>query len=177
MAGTDGSNLQDWWSSITHYGWNQWERNRVAVLEVLDGLIGELRGANDELPRIHFTGQSLGGALAEYAAYEFAETHPEYSRSNLSLVTFNGLGGVAALRNEIPQRLPPDQLGYPGFTDEEFVSSRVAGFAHVVHYGSQNDLIWRIGNGHLGREGLQLRRPQLREHQSADEPAIPPRHH
>ena len=39
MAGTDGTDIKDWWSNVTHYGWNQWKRNRVATLTVLDELI------------------------------------------------------------------------------------------------------------------------------------------
>ena len=65
-----------------------------------------MQGPNGEQPAIYFTGQSLGGALAQYAAYEFAETHEAYPSAHLSLVTFNALGGVAALRDEVPNRGP-----------------------------------------------------------------------
>ena len=150
MAGTDGTDLRDWWANLTHYGWNQWSRNRVPLLERLDTLISQLSSLSGDNPKIHFTGQSLGGVLAQYAAYEFAETHQDYANSNLSLVTFNGLGAVAGLRDQIPRRGPLDQLGYSDFTDIDFVPFRVSGFAHVAHYGSLNDLVWRAGGGHLG---------------------------
>ena len=75
MAGTDGTDIKDWWSNVTHYGWNQWEKNRITVLTQIDRLVQATQGPNGEQPKIYFTGQSLGGALAQYAGYEFAETH------------------------------------------------------------------------------------------------------
>ena len=151
MGGTDGTNLQDWWGNVTHYGWNQWATNRVLILQTLDGLIAQLGGPNGEEPQIHFTGQSLGGALAQYAAYEFVETHDDFPKSQLSLVTFNGLGAVAALREELPRRVAADLFAeYPQIANTPFDPSVTAAFGHIAHYGSLNDLIWRLGNGHLG---------------------------
>lgn len=151
LAGTDSTDLQDWWSNLTHYGWNQWKENRVEVLQSLDTLITRLQGPAGELPKIYFTGQSLGGALAQYAAYEFVETHREYARANLSLVTFNGLGGLAALREELPKRIAGDPIPeYPQLANAPFDSSLVSGFGQIAHYGSLNDLVWRAGAGHLG---------------------------
>jgi len=159
MGGTDGTDIKDWWANVTHYGWNQWKTNRVAVLNELDGLIARTRGPNDEPPRIYFTGQSLGGALAQYAAYEFAETHEQYPRTELALITFNALGGVAALRDEIPNRGSLPDLGFPGFKDPAFISSRASDFALVAHYSNDNDLVSRAGAGHLG--GTVLAFPAL----------------
>src|SRR5690606_4508099 len=71
LAGTDGADLKDWWGNLTHYAWNQWQENRLPVLQRLDSLSLELRKDGAPEPAIHFTGQSLGGALAQYATYEF----------------------------------------------------------------------------------------------------------
>jgi hypothetical protein len=150
MAGTDGTDLRDWWSNVTHYGWNQWSRNRVTVFQQLEALIGQLGGINRNEAKIYFTGQSLGGALAEYAAYEFAELHNSYPANNLALVTFNALGSVAALRAEIPNREQLTELGSLRFTDDVFQPARASAFGTITHYGSLNDLVWRVGGGHLG---------------------------
>ena len=49
----------------------------------------------------------LGGALAQFAAYEYAEVLSNSERSgNFDLVTFNALGGVLALDN--PVFIPKD---------------------------------------------------------------------
>src|SRR5688572_15005536 len=89
FAGTDGIDYRDWGANALALGWNQWARNRERV--ILD--IGALQqGA----PAIHFTGQSLGGALAEYAAYEwisrFGVAQRAAQQSRTTLTTFNGLG-------------------------------------------------------------------------------------
>ena len=54
--------------------------------------------------KIHFTGHSLGGALAQYAAYEYAVATSLTDGGNkltdaFDLVTFNALGGTMALQN------------------------------------------------------------------------------
>jgi hypothetical protein len=43
MAGTDGTNLKDWWGNLTHYGWNQWADARLEVLRYLDVLVDLMR--------------------------------------------------------------------------------------------------------------------------------------
>ena len=156
MGGTDGTDIKDWWANVTHYGWNQWKNNRATVLTALQDLIGRTQGPNSEQPRIYFTGQSLGGALAQYAAYEFEETHEDYPRTELALITFNALGGIAALRDEIPTRGSFDSLGFPNFHDEQFVSTRASNFALVAHYWNDNDLVTRAGDGHLGGNVLEF---------------------
>ena len=121
MGGTDGTDIKDWWGNVTHYGWNQWATRRLDILEEIDKRILEMQGPKGEQPAIYFTGQSLGGALAQYAGYEFAETHLLYPRAQLSLVTFNALGGIAALQDEIPNRdLSALNTAYAGFRDADF---------------------------------------------------------
>ncbi|MGH8736868.1 MAG: hypothetical protein ACREVC_05850, partial [Burkholderiales bacterium] len=152
MAGTDGADIKDWWGNVTHYGWNQWDKDRVTILQALDDLIARTRGPNDEQPGIFFTGQSLGGGLSQYAAYEFSETHQTYPSRSLSLITFNALGGVAALNDEIPNRGSLANLNaqYPGFTDSTFLPSRASAFGTIAHFSNLNDLVSRVGAGHFG---------------------------
>ena len=97
FGGTDGPDPVDW-TSNTQLGWNQWETSRNLVFDYLRPLV-------DAGTKVHFTGQSLGGALAQYAAYEWVQTKltttnpldPEFladfNRQNVSLTTFNGIGG------------------------------------------------------------------------------------
>jgi hypothetical protein len=65
FAGTDGPDAVDWRENLFYQGANQF---RKAYGEVSDWLS---RNTNDQTT-IHFTGQSLGGALAELAAYQYS---------------------------------------------------------------------------------------------------------
>ena len=98
MAGTNGSDSRDWLSN-TRLGWDQWSNNKAAVFNCLDTL-----GFTPS--KIHFTGQSLGGGLAEYAAYDYlARANPADRaalKSRMSLVTFNGFGGAVMLSQNSP---------------------------------------------------------------------------
>src|SRR5687767_8648384 len=55
FAGVDGPNPRDWWGSVNHLGWNQWQRNSTAVMNLLRPLV------TNPGYKFHFTGQSLGG--------------------------------------------------------------------------------------------------------------------
>jgi len=85
FAGTEG--IQDACSDIG-LGWSQWDSARDFILPYLDQ-------EDSSIKEIHFTGHSLGGALAQYAAYEFwlenggslrAARGPAASRSHGRLV-------------------------------------------------------------------------------------------
>jgi hypothetical protein len=99
MRGTDGPDLKDWLQnvSLSVPAWESYrERLTTVLFERLDGVI-------PATGIVHFTGQSLGGGLAQYAAYEFAselqrrsESNPDvfsYSPSHLTLTTFNAFAG------------------------------------------------------------------------------------
>ena len=73
-------------------------------------LLADLLGINDART-IHFAGQSLGGALAQYAAYDFVRARttvgdaafdPLFSAARVTLTTFNGLGGIEGLKRLYP---------------------------------------------------------------------------
>ena len=135
FAGTDGTDTRDWWGNVLHLGWNQWQINVPLIRTYLDQYIDADTGSSSY--RIHFVGQSLGGALAQYAAYDFVSRHaqaPQFDRERLSLVTFNALGGVAALREKAPG----------------FDIGLLKGLGQAVHYFVENDLVHRLGAGHIG---------------------------
>src|SRR5215207_7721143 len=66
LQGTRGPNPQDWAGNL-QFGLDKWNASTGGqrLMADLSARLGEITGD------IYFTGQSLGGALAEYAAYEF----------------------------------------------------------------------------------------------------------
>ncbi len=98
-------------------------------------------GANNGT--ILFTGQSLGGALAQYGSAEYivrqrgeaAELGHSYTPSNISLLTFNALGGRAGLAAH-------------GIGEAVF-----SGIGAVSHYVVDSDVVSRFGGGHAGANG------------------------
>lgn len=76
MRGTDGPNPQDWVSNSQYLGWNQWNE-RGAGRDLVFGFLDSLTDLDGSAftGTIHFTGQSLGGALAQYAAYDYVQSH------------------------------------------------------------------------------------------------------
>lgn len=133
FAGTDGLNPQDWWSNTNHFGHNQWRLNQVQIFD-------EIGARVEEGYRFHFTGQSLGGALAQYAAYDFLAGLSLAQRSLVSLTTFNPLGGHDGLR----QRALP------------FDAGRFNAIAQGRHYVVFNDLVSRLGGGFVGGDAYLL---------------------
>ena len=73
FAGTDGPDARDWWGNILHLGWNQWDKNSSPISNYLAQFFDPATGSSSV--RIHFVGQSLGGALAQYAAYDLILNH------------------------------------------------------------------------------------------------------
>jgi hypothetical protein len=103
FRGTDGRNGQDWFTNI-QLGKNQWRGLSTRLFDP-EGPIATLNSPDGSIPVIHFTGQSLGGGLAQYAAYEYVRQResdeallfdPSFfaERSNLvTLTTFNEFAG------------------------------------------------------------------------------------
>jgi len=141
LRGTDGPDPQDWVANSQHLGWNQWSSpdGRGRIFAFLDGLAppGEAFAGT-----IHFTGQSLGGGLAQYAAYEYVQSHQNltgFSKANITLTTFNGFGGVLQLQQNVAG-------GYQ--------SSVLANIGSNAHFYTEGDLVSRLGSlngvGHTG---------------------------
>tara|TARA_R110001599_G_scaffold353823_1_gene599174 strand:- start:50524 stop:56700 length:6177 start_codon:yes stop_codon:yes gene_type:complete len=97
---------------------------------------------------IHFTGHSLGGAIAQFAAYEYALAVSEeasWATASFDLVTFNALGGELALSEPI---LYPD--GY---------NSALAASIPADHYKIAGDVVSRLGDDHIGGQLLVVNKP------------------
>lgn len=78
LRGTDGLNPTDWVSNSQYWGWNQWNSpaGRAQVFAFLDSLKSNPLDQDAAFQgTIHFTGQSLGGGLAQYAAYDYVLSH------------------------------------------------------------------------------------------------------
>ena len=76
LRGTDGPNPTDWVASSQSLGWNQWnQQGQAQVFAFLDSLKVDPTNQNTAFEgKVHFTGQSLGGGLAQYAAYEYVQS-------------------------------------------------------------------------------------------------------
>jgi hypothetical protein len=148
MRGTDGPNPQDWVANSQYLGWNQWNTQnagRDLVFGFLNGLTNP--DGSTFTGKIHFTGQSLGGGLAQYAAYEYvrdqktlaAQNQTTFDASRITLTTFNGLGGVLGLQQNVAG-------GYQ--------SSVLADIGSSAHFYTEGDLVSRLGSlngvGHTG---------------------------
>lgn len=144
LRGTDGPNPQDWVANSQYLGWNQWNARgggRDLVFGFLDGLTNP--DGSPFTGKIHFTGQSLGGGLAQYAAYEYvrdqktlaAQNGTTFDASRISLTTFNGFGGALGLQQNVAG-------GYQ--------SSVLANIGANAHFYTEGDLVSRLGMGHTG---------------------------
>ena len=150
FGGTDGPDPVDW-TGNTALGWNQWLLGRDLVFSIL-------RDSNvvNASTKVHFTGQSLGGALAQYAAYEWVKTKltvtdendPEFladfDQSNVTLTTFNGLGGLKGLIDNLPTS---------GVQHAAYDPTVLQGLGHFY---ITNDMVSRFGGGHVGGDTFLL---------------------
>lgn len=148
LRGTDGPNPQDWVANSQYLGWNQWQGNRDRVFSVIDSLRSDASVPGTAFEgTIHFTGQSLGGGLAQYAAYEYVQSHQNltgFSKANITLTTFNGFGGALALDQNLPGEYDQDVLGGSGLN----------AIGSNAHFYTEGDLVSRLGSlggaGHTG---------------------------
>ncbi|MBI5267548.1 MAG: DUF2974 domain-containing protein, partial [candidate division Zixibacteria bacterium] len=144
LSRTKADGTKDWIVSFTgteptaldlasdlQLGWNQWNsappQGGQAVIEFL-------RTNVQTGSTINFTGHSLGGGLAEYAAY-YAKTDQTLSQLNLTLTTFNSMG-------------VRDSLALHEGLDQSAVDTAVAGLT-ATHYIRKGDIVGLLG-GHVG---------------------------
>lgn len=146
LRGTDGPNPQDWVANSQYLGWNQWNVDgggRDQIFAFLDSLRPNPLDPNTAFEgKVHFTGQSLGGGLAQYAAYQYVQSHQSlagFSKANITLTTFNGFGGVLGLQDNLPGGYNPTVL---------------ADIGSNAHFYTEGDLVSRLGSlngvGHTG---------------------------
>lgn len=139
FRGTDKA-LNDF-STDANLGWPQYKESRPAIQNTLRKLLAE--GG-----RVDITGHSLGGALAQFAAYELLDNTDKTKRSEVlnrvSLTTWNALGGVWGLQSN-------------GGYDPAVVDGLEA-----RHFYRFDDVVARLGKGHVGGKMLRLHDPENR---------------
>ncbi len=115
-------------------GWPQYDDSDDKIQDLIKDLLAT--GG-----RVDITGHSLGGALAQFTAYDLFENNPGLEASKVSLTTWNALGGEWALR---------EFRSY----DPTKVSNLQA-----THYYRGDDLVSRLGRGHVGGDCIELHDP------------------
>lgn len=137
FRGTEMNQTNDWITNA-NLGWPQYERSRDDIQRVLTALLND--GG-----QVTTTGHSLGGALAQFAVYDLAKeaklNGQDEILSQVSLTTWNALGGVWGLERN---------GGY---------DPTIAAGVKATHYFREDDLVARIGKGHVGGELLRLEDP------------------
>ncbi len=146
FRGTDGLDPQDWRENFQQLGWSQWDKARAPgepFGRVFATLASELLAGK----RVHFTGQSLGGALAQYAAVSLVSASDEVASraGQVTLTTCNSLGGLWALMDDEMGKLEKSRL-----------DAIARSLGSVAHYWIPNDLVIRLGGGHLDGQLLEL---------------------
>ncbi|MCP5144252.1 MAG: FG-GAP repeat protein [Gammaproteobacteria bacterium] len=136
FAGTEDA--QDWVANLD-FGLPQWQRKAGEFLNSVTDVFRNSTAPNS----IVFTGHSLGGALAQYAVYEFEGQRrddselAEFVRGvDISVVTFNALGGLAGESQRTQDSEP---------LDPEIVSA-----INGSHFYMQGDFVSMLGDGHIG---------------------------
>ena len=110
-------------------GTNQWLNNGSGLIQQISAI--------DNLQKVTFSGHSLGGALAQFAAYDFLNSDNENSQVDVSLATFNSLGGEEGIRLLEIER------------NQDFDPNRLNNI-EAAHFVDSRDVVARLGNGHLG---------------------------
>lgn len=136
FAGTEKA--QDAFADLT-MGWNQWKDNKLDVLDYLQNVIPT------DAP-INFTGHSLGGALAQYAAYDFAMAFKGANPDdvpNITVASFNGIGAVGAINQ---------------YSGEPYDPSVMEGVPNA-HWRQDGDIVTLMGTKHVGENTFILNNP------------------
>jgi len=128
FRGTDGLDTVDWFANLD-LARDVWARQAPGVRDALQQL--------NDAGKIHFTGQSLGGGLAQYAAYDFARRLNAQDISpvgRISLTTFNSFGAVRGI------------MDLEKSAGRDFKPDLMRG-VETAHYAIYNDLVHRLGAG------------------------------
>ena len=133
IASRGTNESQDWSDNIGNLGYRQFAEVQSEVSAYL---------ARHKGSQITFAGHSLGGAISQYLAYDYAKKNPELS-DNINLYTFNGLGGLNALAES--------EGGY---------DSAVLADVNAIHYYNREDPVSRLGGGHVGGRTIEVPDPR-----------------
>jgi len=125
-------------------GKRQWEESRAQLWNSLNKL---------HATQISFTGYSLGGAVAQYAAYDYIRQNPN-NHANVKLCTFNGLGGMDGIT----------QMHSNDVSSGKFDTIvRQIDAAHFFASSSgKSDMVARLGGGHLGGNTFEIKMATLK---------------
>jgi len=147
LQGTRGSNIQDWGGNLI-YGWDKWSHQTVQGPNPETSFLAYILSLPN-VNKIHFTGQSLGGALAQYAAYEYfdrrvsaAPDSREAVRASMTLTTFNGLGATDGLAKGL-------------VTQGRTFTPELLADVDTAHFWIPNDMVSRLGGGNLNGAGSE----------------------
>ncbi len=123
------------WVNNANRGWPQYGTHKNGIQDLLKSLIEK------EGYKVNITGHSLGGALAQFAAYDYAVENKNASQ-NITLTTFNSLGGKWAL--EVNR------------TDYAKKVATVMNGISATHYYRYDDFVSQLGEGHVGGQAVRL---------------------
>ncbi len=138
LRGTDGPDPKDWLQNAS-YSVPAWNRYGPQLTDPTGGFLFRPLDGNGPIPAdgiVHFVGQSLGGGLAQYAAYDFARELknrglPDLEiRNRVSLTTFNAFAGAQGLI---------ELYGRDGYKPDMLAGVQTA------HFAIDNDLVHRLG--------------------------------
>jgi hypothetical protein len=134
FRGTEMPHLDDI-STDLNLGWPQYKKSRSDIINLVHGLLS--KGGF-----VDITGHSLGGALAQFTAYDLAQEAADMGTpeklNHIGLTTWNALGGLWGLQRE------------------NSYDPEVAANIQARHYFRGDDLISRLGKGHVGGTLLRL---------------------
>ncbi len=125
-------------------GNKQWEDSKAQLLNSLK----DLRATD-----ISFTGHSLGGAIAQYAAYDYIKENPE-NHAKVKLCTFNGLGGMDGIA----------QMHSTDYSSGKFdtIVSQIDASHFFTSSSGTSDIVSRLGGGHLGGNTFEVKMTSLK---------------
>ena len=138
--GTEVGSTEDWYANA-NYGLTQHGDSESSTL-LLEWLWDE--DTVQPGSSVYLTGHSLGGALAQYGAYQLVELRTDL---NVEVTTFNALGALAGFG------LETGNLG--DFKNE--VTDRF----FATHYRIKGDGVSLLGDGHIGGVVLEIDRGEL----------------
>lgn len=153
--GSDGFTAKDWSSNGLYTGYNQWQNNKVDVINNLRAMI-----IADPNATINISGHSLGGAEAQYTLVELLKERqkPTYT------VIDKDSGQTIEVANPLYQ-FPPDKITLQTFAspgvgdvlaqmDPTYNPNDPALFEIFIrHYTSTGELVNQIGGDMVGGGG------------------------
>lgn len=143
FRGTEDPNswegLKDWANNVND-GWPQFEKSRNAIAKT----IGKIFTA-DSRSRVHIVGHSLGGALAQFTAYDIGRLYKRTMNNRITLTTWNALGGQWGLTANERRYNPTWLNGIDG-----------------THFYRHDDIVARLGGNHVGGKKIMLLDPEIK---------------